>query len=49
MPPTYHCIYNYALRQEVMEVLTGPERRRRWSVEEKFAMVKESLIDSAHK
>lgn len=29
--------------QEVMEVLTGPERRRRWSVEEKLAMVRESL------
>ncbi|MDO3529983.1 IS3 family transposase [Ralstonia pseudosolanacearum] len=26
-----------------MEVLTGPERRRRWSVEEKFAMVRESF------
>ncbi len=26
-----------------MEVLTGPERRRRWSVEEKLAMVRESL------
>ena len=24
-------------KQEVMEVLTGPERRRRWSVEEKLA------------
>lgn len=30
-------------KQEVMEVLTGPERRRRWSVEEKLAMVRESL------
>ena len=29
--------------QEVMDVLTGPERRRRWSVEEKVAMVRESL------
>ncbi|CAJ0744915.1 hypothetical protein R16034_04947 [Ralstonia edaphis] len=29
--------------QEVMEVLTGPERRRRWSVEEKLAMVRESF------
>lgn len=26
-----------------MEVLTGPERRRRWSAEEKAAMVRESL------
>ncbi|WP_316902507.1 IS3 family transposase [Ralstonia edaphi] len=26
-----------------MEVLTGPERRRRWSVEEKLAMVRESF------
>ena len=30
-------------KQEVMEVLTGPERRRRWSVEEKLAMVGESF------
>jgi len=30
-------------KQEVMEVLTGPERRRRWSSEEKLAMVRESL------
>ncbi|CBJ43737.1 transposase; IS2 insertion element repressor [Ralstonia solanacearum CFBP2957] len=30
-------------KQEVMEVLTGPERRRRWSVEEKLAMVRESF------
>lgn len=30
-------------RQEVMEVLTGPERRRRWTVEQKLAMVRESL------
>jgi transposase len=30
-------------KQEVMEVLTGPERRRRWSVEEKVAMVRETL------
>jgi transposase len=29
--------------QEVMEVLTGPERRRRWSVEEKLTMVRESF------
>jgi transposase len=28
-------------KQEVMEVLTGPERRRRWSAEEKLAMVRE--------
>ncbi len=26
-----------------MEVLTGPERRRRWSAEEKLAMVRESF------
>lgn len=30
-------------KQEVMEVLTGPERRRRWSSDEKLAMVRESL------
>ncbi len=30
-------------KQEVMEVLTGPERRRRWSVEEKLAMVRENF------
>lgn len=30
-------------KHEVMEVLTGPERRRRWSAEEKLAMVKESF------
>jgi transposase len=26
-----------------MEVLTGPERRRRWSAEEKLAMVRENF------
>lgn len=26
-----------------MEVLTGPERRRRWTAEQKLAMVRESL------
>jgi transposase len=30
-------------KQEVMEVLTGPERRRRWSAEEKLAMARESF------
>ena len=30
-------------KQEMMEVLTGPERRRRWSSDEKLAMVRESL------
>jgi transposase len=30
-------------KQEVMEVLTGPERRRRWSAQEKPAMVRESF------
>ena len=30
-------------KQQVMEVLTGPERRRRWSAEEKMAMVRESF------
>ena len=30
-------------KQAVMEVLTGPERRRRWSAEEKLAMVRESF------
>jgi transposase len=29
-------------KQEMMEVLTGPECRRRWSVDEKLAMVRES-------
>jgi len=30
-------------RQEVMDVLTGPERRRRWTAEQKLAMVRESF------
>jgi transposase len=30
-------------KKEVMEVLTGPERRRRWSTDEKLAMVRESF------
>lgn len=30
-------------KQEVMEVLTRPERRRRWSADEKLAMVRESF------
>lgn len=30
-------------KQEVMEMLTGPERRRRWSADEKLAMVRESF------
>lgn len=30
------------IKQEVMEVLTEPERRRRWSPDEKLAMVRES-------
>ena len=30
-------------KHEVLEVLTGPELRRRWSAEEKLAMVKESF------
>lgn len=30
-------------KQEVMEVLTGLERRRRWSSDEKLAMVRESF------
>jgi transposase len=30
-------------KQEVMEVLTEPERRRRWSAEEKLAMVRQSF------
>jgi len=29
-------------KQEMMELLTQPERRRRWSVEETLAMVRES-------
>ncbi len=29
-------------KQEVVEVLTGPERRRRWTPDEKLAMVRES-------
>lgn len=28
-------------RQEAMEVLTGPERRQRWSSDEKLTMVRE--------
>ncbi|GAB7535782.1 hypothetical protein BGC_19980 [Burkholderia sp. 3C] len=30
-------------RQEVMDVLTGPERRRRWTAEQKLAPVRESF------
>lgn len=30
-------------KQNVMEVLSGPERRRRWSADEKLAMVRESF------
>jgi transposase len=30
-------------KNEVMEVLTGPERRRRWSAEEKLAIVRETF------
>ena len=30
-------------KQQVMEILTGLERRRRWSAEEKMAMVRESF------
>lgn len=30
-------------RREVMEVLTGRERRRRWSAEQKLAMVRKSF------
>ncbi|KVE07899.1 transposase [Burkholderia anthina] len=30
-------------KQDVMEVLTGPERRRRWTAEQKLAMVRESF------
>ena len=30
-------------KNEVMEVLTGPERRRRWSANEKLAMVRETF------
>jgi Transposase len=33
-------------KQEVMEVLTGPERRRRWSADEKLTMVRESFEPS---
>jgi transposase len=31
------------IKNEVMEVLTGPERRRRWSADEKLAMVRETF------
>jgi transposase len=31
-----------------MDVLTGPERRRRWSVEEAFTMVRESFQPSVN-
>jgi transposase len=34
-------------KQEVMEVLTGPERRRRRSVQEKVAIVQEALEPGA--
>jgi transposase len=30
-------------KKEAMEVLTGPERQRRWSTDEKLAMVRESF------
>jgi transposase len=30
-------------KNEVMEVLTGSERRRRWSADEKLAMVRETF------
>jgi transposase len=30
-------------KQEVVEVLTGPERRQRWPAEEKVTMVRESF------
>lgn len=30
-------------KQEVMEVLTGPERRRWWSVEEKVSMIRKTF------
>ncbi|CAB3768570.1 hypothetical protein LMG29739_05332 [Paraburkholderia solisilvae] len=30
-------------KRQVMEVLTGPERRRRWSADEKLAMVRETF------
>jgi transposase len=30
-------------KNEVMEVLTGPERRRRWSADAKLAMVRETF------
>jgi transposase len=36
-------VFTTDTKQEVMERLTGPERRRRWSTEEKLAMVRESF------
>lgn len=36
-------VFSINKKQEVMEVLVGPERRRRWSAEEKLAIVRESF------
>jgi transposase len=36
-------VFSFNKKQEVMEVLAGPERRRRWSAEEKLAIVRESF------
>jgi transposase len=36
-------VYMTNNKQEVMEVLRGPQRQRRWSMDEKLAMVRESF------
>lgn len=43
MPGRPTTVFLTNANQEVMDVSTGPERRRRWSVEEKVAMVRESF------
>lgn len=44
--PAHTTVFLTNNKQEVMEVLTGPERRRRWSAEEKLTMVRESFEPS---
>ncbi|MGF6982524.1 transposase [Paraburkholderia atlantica] len=41
--PAHTTVFLTNNKQEVMEVLTGPERRRRWSAGEKLTMVRESF------
>lgn len=40
--PRHTTVFMTRSKQEVVEVLTGPERRRRWTPDEKRAMVRES-------